>query len=317
MNPFKVAVLGTGLYGRAIADRLRHFTSLEVAVGSRSPSPLNSTVSHREAIETAQVIILAVPASAHATVIDALKEDLVQGVTIVDVSNRPLSMKFRQDTVSNAVLLKKQVPAHVSVVKAFNTISSYDISPNASAKDLPVVQIAADSANAIERVSYLVRAMRMIPVHFGSLDSAIELEKASHRLFPLWKVPIITATIIWAWWILYSTLSTYVIHGARGSPSRPWKYYPLGMVMATTGETAMTCFALTYLAGPVAILMQLARNSASKPFGKFMGTWLGIRKELGIIAFAFASTHGIAGAVSASHLDDGWKGQIYFVFGIL
>ena len=317
MNPFKVAILGTGLYGRAIADRIRHFTSLEVAVGSRSPSPTNSTVSHLQAIENAQIIIFAIPASAYTTVIENLKDHISQGATIIDISNRPLSMKFTQDTVSNAVLLKKQVPSHMSIVKAFNTISSYDISPNVSTKDLPVVQIAADSSSAIERVSYLARAMRMIPVHFGGLDSAIELEKASHRLFPLWKVPITISLIIWTWWILYSTLSTYVIHGSRGTPSRPWMYYPLGMVMATTGETAMTCFALTYLAGPVAILMQLTRKSTSKPFGKFMGTWLGIRKELGIIAFAFVSTHGIAGAISASHLEDGWKGQIYFVFGIL
>ncbi len=42
-----------------------------------------------------------------------------------------------------------------------------------------------------------------------------------------------------------------------------------------------------------------------------------MRKELGVVAFFFASLHACAGAVSGSHKDDGWKGGLYFVFGIL
>lgn len=115
----------------------------------------------------------------------------------------------------------------------------------------------------------------------------------------------------------YSTLSTYVIHGGRGTPSRPWSKYPLSSFMASTGETAITLFALTFLAGPLALIAQVARGNASKPFGKFFGSWLAMRKELGMVAFVFMAAHGIAGAISASHLDDGWKGQAYFVAGIV
>lgn len=87
--------------------------------------------------------------------------------------------------------------------------------------------------------------------------------------------------------------------------------------MASTGETAMTLFALTFLAGPLALIAQVARGNASAPFSKLFGHWLDMRKELGIVAFFFMAAHGIAGAVSASHLDDGWKGSAYFVAGII
>lgn len=79
----------------------------------------------------------------------------------------------------------------------------------------------------------------------------------------------------------------------------------------------MTLFALTFLAGPLALIAQVIRGSASKPFGRFFGHWLGMRKELGMVAFVFMAAHGIAGAISASHLDDGWKGGAYFVAGIV
>lgn len=115
----------------------------------------------------------------------------------------------------------------------------------------------------------------------------------------------------------YSTLSSYVIHGSRGEPSRPLSKYPLSAFMASTGETAITLFALTFLAGPLALIAQVIRGNASAPFGRFFGHWLGMRKELGMVAFVFMAAHGISGAVSASHLDDGWKGGAYFVAGII
>lgn len=377
----KIAVLGTGLYGRALVTRLVSTRRYEVAHGSRNPDA--QQVTRQEAVRDASIVFLAVPVSAHADVVAAVHDDFKKGVVVVDISNHPLTSKFRGQTVSNAEALQKLVPPGIHVVKAFNNLASYDLDAGGTgtgvSKRMPVVHIAGDEESAVMRMSTAVSAMGMIPVAHGPLSSARELEALPHRLFPTWRFPAIVSIVVFAWWLLYvsslfsfctfgwplgiefdhmfqhlyarvyvliprvskgpdihffscflcstdifvivlpsySLLSTYVIHGRRGEPSRPMSKYPLSSFMASTGETAITLFALTFLAGPLALIAQVVRGDVSKPFGKFFGLWLGIRKELGMVAFAFMAAHGIAGAVSASHLEDGWKGQAYFVAGIV
>lgn len=318
---FKVGILGTGLYGRAIADRIRRCSEIEVMVGSRNPSTQTKTVSHDEAVEGADVIILAVPATIYPKIPINIWELIKKDAVVIDIANRPLSKKFDNDSSSTVEIVAKLVPEHAHAAKAFNTISSYNIAPNHSTKAVPPVHFAADSPIAIEKVSRLIRSMRMLPIHFGGLNTAIDLEKSSHRVFPTWRCPIIVSTIIWAWWILYTTLSLYVIPGRNGYPPEEWETYPNFTFMASTGETAMTLFAITFLAGPLAILIQVARKSASKPFGKFMGTWLGMRKELGVSAFVFSIAHALSGVLADAVPNDpvisGSRGQIYAVFGIM
>ena len=65
--------------------------------------------------------------------------------------------------------------------------------------------------------------------------------------------------------------------------------------MASTGETFMTLFAITYLGGAAATLEELPRGASVKVFTGLMPKWLDARKELGVAAFAFASAYGICG----------------------
>ncbi len=105
-------------------------------------------------------------------------------------------------------------------------------------------------------------------------------------MFPKWRSSIYVSIIVFAWWLAYATLTSYVIRRKGRTPgttrTTPWAKYPLREFMACTGETCMTLFALTFLPGPIAGIMQLVRGSASKPFGRFMGGWLDMRKEFGL-----------------------------------
>lgn len=314
-GPQKVAVIGTGHFGNSLRVQIqRAATEYTVSQASRS-----TQIPISDAIENANIIILAIPTSAFEATVHAIASELREGTIVVDVSNRPLSVfGHRNQEPSYALSLQKLVPPGVHIAKAFNTLSAnYLTELNDRDNFFPTnvyVPFAADHPDAIQSMNALIKSMSFIPTHCGAIaDTATKLESAPHRLFPDYKGTFILATIVWTWWILYSTLSTYVIHGGRGEPSRPWDKYPLSMFMATTGETAMTLFAITFLAGPVAILFKL--------FGKRirgkLEVWLDRRKQLGLVAFLFVGAHGIAGAISASHLDDGWKGQLYFVMGIM
>lgn len=309
-----VVILGKGLYGRALATHITtHAPQHYVTVVSRSTetTPADATAS-------ADIVILAVPASAFGTVLREIRSSLQPGVLVIDVSNQPLrsfSTKLRKE--SPALALARDVPQGVHVVKAFNTLSPQLLATPAALESR--VPYASDE-NAAPAASAFISSLGFKPRHQGSLASAAtEIEAIPHTLFPSWKGPVILSAVVWTWWILYSIMASYVIHGRKGKPSREWRKAPLGVFMSTTGETAMTMFAVTFLAGPLARLVQFARGSVSKPFPRWFTNWLDARKELGLAAFFFAVAHGIAGAISEAHLDDDseWKESAYFTLGIM
>ncbi len=310
-----VAVLGTGMYGRALAYRLRMNNEIEVRVGSRNPT--DSQVTQIEAVKGASVVFLAIPASAHAAVIHSIGPHLSPRTVVVDISNHALcAPPPKNATTSIAHKLQQIVPKGIIVAKAFNTLSSYALT---TSKRPPIVQIACDSSAGVDVVSAVCIRAGLVPVHHGDLSAAVELEAKPHRLFPTWRSSVYVSLVVFGWWLLYNTLAGFVIHGPRGGPSRPWRKWPFEVFMSATGEASMTLFALTFLPGPVAGIIQLFRGSASKPFGRFFGGWLDMRKELGVVAFFFASMHACAGAISKAHLnpDSDWKEHAYFTLGIL
>jgi len=306
-SPGSVAILGTGMYGRALETLLRKSAGLDVRVGSRTPT--GDQVTSTAAVEDASIVFLAVPPNAHGSVLDTIGSKLRTGTILVDISNHPLSApppKNAQTSISEK--LQAMAPAGVHVAKAFNTLSSYALDDTRRSH---VVRIACDDMDAVDKLSAVCARAGLTPVYEGKLSEARQLEKIPHRLFPTWRLAIIVSVVVLAWWYLYNTLASFVFLGGRDptTPSREWRKWPLETFMSATGEASMTMFALTFIPGPVAGIVQLFRKSASKPFGKFFGTWLDARKELGLAAFFLGSWHAIAGTVSRSHLnpDSNWK----------
>ncbi len=83
------AVLGTAMYEHARASRLTRNSQVEVRVGSRNST--EGQVSQIEAVHGASVVILAVLARAHSSIIHSIGPHLSQGIVIVDISNHTLS----------------------------------------------------------------------------------------------------------------------------------------------------------------------------------------------------------------------------------
>lgn len=285
-----VAVLGTGLYGRALFKRLQDAGSFDVRWGSRAPTGVQ--VSHVEAVTDASVVLLAVPPDAYKTVVEHLSTYFKSSAVVVDVSNHPLFDPPAQAAPSNAERLDVLLPDSVVVAKAFNTIPAHEIASHHGLTGMSVVHIACDSVDATHCLADMCLKMGFSPSHYGGLNTASGLECHPHRLFPTWQLPVFVTVTVALFWACYMTSWNYLIpKGAGETMQSDWSSYPISMLNTTAASTAMILFSITFLVGPLATMRQLITGSASKPVGPIFGAFLGMRKELGVIGFVLLALH--------------------------
>ncbi|MGH2353573.1 MAG: NADPH-dependent F420 reductase [Chloroflexota bacterium] len=179
-----IAIIGAGNVGRALAgsaSRAGH----TVTISSTDPQDAQAVAqatgaraapSNREAIDGAQIVILAVPYDAVEGIV-AEAGSALDGKILVDVTNRlnvqnpPAAI----DGTSNAENIQARA-ANARVVKAFNTAL-------ASRQADPVVDgvpvdgfVAGDDAEAQAAVLELVRSIGFRPIDAGGLGMARALE---------------------------------------------------------------------------------------------------------------------------------------------
>ncbi len=177
----RIAIIGAGNVGRALASSLTragHDVTLSAAHPEHARAAAEQTgaraaTSNSEAISAADLVVLAVPATAFDQVADELGSR-IDGKIVVDVSNRPTPSPDGSPT-SIAEELQAKLPS-ASVVKAFNTAF-------ASRQAQPLVGgvaadgfVAADDDAAKTAVLTLVESVGFRPVDAGTLASARTLE---------------------------------------------------------------------------------------------------------------------------------------------
>ena len=177
----KVAIIGAGNVGTALTTsftRAGHDVTVaanhpehaqEVAESVGAEAALTTTA----AVADADLVILAVPATALGSIATELGDELA-GKVVVDVANRPTPDPSGRGT-SIAEELQEQLPES-HVVKAFNTLF-------ASRQADPVVAgvavdgfVAADDPSAKKTVSDVLESLGFRPVDAGPLAAARTLE---------------------------------------------------------------------------------------------------------------------------------------------
>jgi predicted dinucleotide-binding enzyme len=166
----KIAIIGKGNVGRALAEGLRRAGN-EVHFGSR-----DSKESPRDVSAWADVAILAVPWGAHAEIATSAG-NAFDGKTIVDVSNVltpsfELALGF---TTSGSEELQKLIP-RAKVVKAFNTIFAQNMSTGKLMGERLTVLVAGDDPSSKDTVRRLAEEIGFDSVDAGPLKSARYLE---------------------------------------------------------------------------------------------------------------------------------------------
>ena len=177
----QIAIIGAGNVSRALArslTRAGHDVTLsavheEHARDAATQTGATAAASNKDAVSSAELVVLAVPATAHDELAGEIG-DALTGKVVVDVSNRPTPSPEGPAT-SIAEELQGKLPG-TSVVKAFNTaFASRQANPRAGGI-APDGFVAGDDAKAKEKVLDVVGSIGFRPVDAGSLAAARTLE---------------------------------------------------------------------------------------------------------------------------------------------
>ncbi|NXR09822.1 STEA4 Metalloreductase, partial [Semnornis frantzii] len=152
------------------------------------------------------------------------------------------------------------------------------------------VFVCGDDAEAKRMVMELVRALGLTPLDQGSLLAARQIENYPLQLFPMWKFPILLSLGLTIFFTLYC-LALDIIY--------PYVYrkQDLSFLIAVSIPNkvcpvlALVLLALVYLPGVLAAILQLWRGTKYRRFPDWLDRWMLCRKQLGLVALAFASVH--------------------------
>ena len=173
----KYAIIGSGKIGTAIARAFAR-KNIEVAIAnSRGPEtlatmrkelgPTIAPLSLQDACQ-AEIIILAVPFSAHKDVAKQFKQ--WNGKIVVDAMNTFHTAPEQLDGLLSSELVSKAF-AGACLVKAFNHLPAAQLGTNPTfGGQRQVVFVSSDDADASATVAALASQLGFAPVELGRLD---------------------------------------------------------------------------------------------------------------------------------------------------
>lgn len=169
----RIAILGTGHVGSALAEGLRR-------VGYQPQTAGHDREAMRTAVRGAELVILAVPWISLDDVLGIIAEDLATKI-VIDVTNpltkdRQLALGF---STSGAEELQKKVPRS-KVVKAFNAVFAQTMSSGKAQGQPLTTFVAGDDAEAKSKVLSLASSLGFDAIDAGPLRHARLLEPLSY-----------------------------------------------------------------------------------------------------------------------------------------
>lgn len=283
-----LCIFGTGDLGRSLGLRLLQ-TGYKVVFGSRRPHscgplpPGAQVMSHTAAAQSADVVFICIHRENY-NFLETLAPQL-GGKVLVDVSNNLRKNLYPE---SNAEYLQRLIPgAHV--VKAFNTLSAWTLQ-NGPADANRQVYLCGNSAEAKQAVAETASKLGFSVVDRGSLSAARELEDFPLQLFPEWRLPLRLAIGLTAFFFFY-LLTRDVIY-ARVEQKKDISFrIMVSLANKVFPIVSLIMLSLCYLPGVIAAFLQLYRGTKYKRFPDWLDCWMLCRKQLGLLALAFASLH--------------------------
>ncbi|KAF7245855.1 Metalloreductase STEAP4, partial [Varanus komodoensis] len=283
-----VCIFGTGDFGRSLGYRMMQ-CGYSVVFGSRSGQASGlipqgaSVLTHAEAAETSDIVIIAVH-RVHYIFLESLR-DILRGKVLVDVSN---NLKINEYPESNAEYLARMLPGS-KVVKAFNTVSAWALQAGGLDASRQVF-ICGDDSKSKEKVMDIVRSLGLTPLDKGSLLAAKEIENYPLQLFPMWRYPIYLSLVLSAFIFFYSIIRDVVYNYVE--KGRDVSYFILVSIPNRVCPiVALILLGLVYLPGIFAALLQLYRGTKYSRFPNWLDKWMLCRKQLGLVALAYAFLH--------------------------
>jgi len=185
-----IGILGTGHVGAALAAGLAR-AGHTVTLGSREPSGARvdrmanvSVRTLREAVASAQAVILAVPFKVVGETIQAVGASGFAGKLVIDATNVfPPPAGWVSET-SGAEEIAKLIPG-AKVVKAFNHVFAGNMTNGRVGSTKLLALVAGDDASARNTAIRLAADIGFDPVDAGPLKSARYMEAMALELIDL------------------------------------------------------------------------------------------------------------------------------------
>ncbi|KAF1492541.1 Metalloreductase STEAP4, partial [Eudyptula minor novaehollandiae] len=152
------------------------------------------------------------------------------------------------------------------------------------------VFVCGDDMEAKQMVMDIVRALGLTPLDQGSLLAAQEIENYPLQLFPMWKFPILLSLGLTAFFFFYC-LTRDVIYPYVYENKDFSFFIAISIPNRICPILALILLALVYLPGVLAAIIQLYRGTKYRRFPDWLDKWMLSRKQLGLVALAFASLH--------------------------
>lgn len=200
--------------------------------------------------------------------------------------------------LSNAERLQRLMP-DVDVVKAFNTVSAYTLKSGIGARLDDRVLVCGDRPAAKELVSRLVHAIGMRPVDAGPLAAARDIERRPLQLFEEWRTAFwVSIALLVAAYAFVAVRDVWLAAGPGQEPR--WGDLLLLKFNVVIAWHALALLTLTFGAGVVAALRQLATGTMKRAFPHWLDAWLRARKALGLLGVGSAALHAVAALLTNS-----------------
>ncbi|NXT25308.1 STEA4 Metalloreductase, partial [Syrrhaptes paradoxus] len=152
------------------------------------------------------------------------------------------------------------------------------------------VFVCGDNTEAKQMVMDIVRALGLTPLDQGSLLAAQEIENYPLQLFPMWKFPILLSLGLAAFFFIYSLIRDIIYPYVYENKDFSF-FIAISIPNRICPVVALILLALVYLPGVLAAIIQLYRGTKYCRFPDWLDKWMLCRKQLGLVALAFASLH--------------------------
>ncbi|XP_053487336.1 STEAP family member 1B-like isoform X1 [Ictalurus furcatus] len=132
--------------------------------------------------------------------------------------------------------------------------------------------------------------LSLFPLEEFEFPVSIRLQELP--LFPKWHLPLKLMAVFLAVAFVYTFLRDVMQPYVSQSKNDFYKI-PILVLNKVLPWTSITLLALVYLPGGLAALLQLHRGTKYSSFPVWLENWMGVRKQLGLLAFLLACLHAI------------------------
>ncbi|XP_061572730.1 metalloreductase STEAP4-like [Cololabis saira] len=282
-----LCIFGTGDLGRSLGMRLLQ-SGFRVVYGSRRPQscgllPLGAQVmTHAEATQAASLIFICVHRE-HYDFLETMAPHL-KGKVLVDLSN---NLKKNMYPEANAAYLQRLVPK-AAVVKGLNTLSAWALQNGLLAGKQ--VYLCGDHAEAKQAVAQIATKLGLTVLDKGSLSAARELEDFPLQLFPEFRLPLLIAVSLLAFFFFYLLIRDVIYAFVEKGNEISYRIM-VSLANKVFPIVALVMLSLCYLPGAIAAFLQLYRGTKYSRFPYWLDRWMLCRKQMGLLALGFAFLH--------------------------